>query len=278
MPPDRCCRAVSCYQGPQVSRRIQALQEAADREGEAQRALMQDYAAEFDRQTGLYHRRREELIAARNGDRRDVQRLVADTVRRVASRLAAVYLGEDVDGDYASRFRRLREDMLREYGVDCEELHGAGLHLLPVEIASLITLHLDRQAAERGEVVFAELARLLYLRVCSDLWPGHIAALRDSVATELLGTHSHKTAVASHVRRCNDELTSFWQTVAEEFLSRLCTMPPAADRQLPHSPVVVSGETQSLLSRYDANPDGDGVFNAENAGETESTQRIGFPL
>ena len=45
-----------CFQGTQVTRRIQALQDAADREGEAQRALMQDYAAEFDRQTGLYHR------------------------------------------------------------------------------------------------------------------------------------------------------------------------------------------------------------------------------
>ena len=149
-----------CYQGQQVSRRIQALQDAADREGEAQRALMQDYAAEFDRQTGLYHRRREELIAASNGDRRDVQRLVADAVRRVASRLAAAYLGEDVDGDYAPRFQRLREDMLRDYGVDCEELHGAGLHLLPIEIASSRSHSTWTGRLRRGE------------RRCSRSWRG----------------------------------------------------------------------------------------------------------
>ena len=50
-------------------------------------------------------------------------------------------------------------------------------------------------------------------------------------------------------------------------MSRLCTVPPAANRQLPHSPVVVSGETQSLLSRYDAKQDADEVFNAENVRE-----------
>ena len=54
-----------CYTGPEVARRIERLQAAADREGEVQRGLMQDYSAEFDRQTNLYHRRREEVIPER---------------------------------------------------------------------------------------------------------------------------------------------------------------------------------------------------------------------
>ena len=47
-----------CFAGVDVSRCIRQLQDSADREGESQRALVQDYAAELDRQTHLYHRRR----------------------------------------------------------------------------------------------------------------------------------------------------------------------------------------------------------------------------
>ena len=214
-----------CFRGTQVTRRIEQLQDAADREGEARRGLMQDYAAEFDRQTGLYHQRREGLISGGDANPDVMQRLVEEAVDRVASCLAAAHLGGDVDGDYAPRFRELQEELHRRYGIDCAALYGSDLSLLPGEIAGLMTQRLDEKAGETGDAVFAELARLLYLRVCSGLWPGHIAALRDSVAVEMLGARSHKSAVASHIRRCNDELSRFWDTVEEEFLSRLCTIP-----------------------------------------------------
>ena len=242
-----------CYEGPDVSRRIRALQDAADREGEAQRALMQDYAAEFDRQTGLYHRRREELIAASIHDSQAMPQLAGEIARRVASRLAAAHLGGDVDGDYAPRFARMREELTRDYGVDCAELYGADLSLLPGEIAGLISERLGQQASESGEQVFPELIRLLYLRVCSGLWPGHIAALRDSVAVELLGARSHKSAVASHIRRCNDEMSRYWDLVEDEFLSRLCTMPLGARPEEPPT-VSVSSETERLLARLSPLP------------------------
>ena len=157
-------------------------------------------------------------------------------------------MGRDVDGDYAPRFQRLRAELSRDYQVDCDDLYGTDLALLPGEIARLLYLHLERQAAEAGAGVFPELARLLYLRVCADLWPGHIAALRDSVAVELLGARSHKSAVASHIRRCNAELSRYWDMVEEEFLSRLCTLPVAVDREPSPRPIAVSGETERLLS------------------------------
>ena len=237
-----------CYQGPQVSRRIEQLQDAADREGEAQRALMQDYAAEFDRQTGLYHQRREELISSSRQNPDAMQEMAGEIVQRVAYRLTESHLGRDVDGDYAPRFQRLRAELSRDYQVNCDDLYGTDLALLPGEIARLIYLHLDRRAAEAGTGVFPELARLLYLRVCADLWPGHIAALRDSVAVELLGARNHKSAVASHIRRCNAELSRYWDTVEEEFLSRLCTLPVAVDREPSPRPIAVSAETERLLS------------------------------
>ena len=247
-----CRRADSAgrvyFQGPQVSRRIQELQDAADREGEAQRALMQDYAAEFDRQTGLYHQRREELINSSRQNPDAMQEMAGEIVQRVAYRLTESHLGRDVDGDYAPRFQRLRAELNRDYQVDCDELYGTDLALLPGEIARLIYLHLDSQAGQVGAGVFPELARLLYLRVCADLWPGHIAALRDSVAVELLGARNHKSAVTSHIRRCNDELSRYWDMVEEEFLSRLCTLPVAVDREPSPRPIAVSGETERLLS------------------------------
>ena len=266
-----------CFQGPQVSRRIEQLQDAADREGEAQRALMQDYAAEVDRQTGLYHQRREILISGRT-ESGAMQQQVEEIVRRVASRIVLEHIGGDVDGDYAPRFQRLRAELSRDYQVNCDALYGTDLVLLPGEIARLIYLHLDRRAAEAGTGVFPELARLLYLRVCADLWPGHIAALRDSVAVELLGARSHKSAVASHIRRCNAELSRYWDMVEEEFLSRLCTLPVAAAPDPTAPPVAVSAETRLLLSHSATGRDADGVFNAEDVEKTESAQRIGFPL
>ena len=253
-----------CFRGPRVSRRIQALQDAADREGEAQRALMQDYAAEFDRQTDLYQQRREGLISGRNSDPGAMQQMVEGIAHRVASRLANAHLGGDVDGDYGPRFQRLRTELIRDYGVDCGELFGSDLSLLPGEIARLLHLLLERQAAEAGTGVFPELARLLCLRVCSGLWPGHIAALRDSVAVEMLGARSHKSAVASHIRRCNDELSRYWNMVEEEFLSRLCTLPVSTAPEPPSPPVAVSRETELLLSGGAA-INASGVSNAESA-------------
>ena len=237
-----------CYQGPRVSRRIEALQDAADREGEAQRALMQDYAAEFDRQTGLYHQRREGLLSGRSAISTLMPQFLEETAGRAASRLVAKYLGGDVDDDYAPRFRELQGELHRNYGVDSDPLYGLDLSLLPDEIASLFRILLDRKAAEVGTGVFPEVARLLYLRVCSELWPSHIAALRDSVAVELLGARNHKSAVASHIRRSNDELSRFWASVEEEFLSRLCTLPLGETTAPPPSSVKVSSETELLLS------------------------------
>ncbi len=248
------CRRVDatgrqCYSGPGVSRRIQMLQDAADREGEAQRALMQDFAAEFDRQTHLYHQRRQEVILTASENPASMLELTRDVPVRVASRLVARRIGSDVDEDYPLRFERLQEELQRDYAVDCAALYGCDLSLLPDEVAQLVSERLDGKAVRVGDDAFPELARLLYLQVCADLWPGHIAALRDSVAVELLGGRNQKSAVASHIRRCNGEWHRFWVIVDEEYLSRLCTLPVAAAPEPPSPPVTVSSETESLLAR-----------------------------
>ena len=88
----------------------------ADREGETQRALMQDYAAELDRQTSLYYRRRQQLIETPT-DPQDMAAICEKAAERVAARLAAAYLGPDFDGEYAPRFAALAEELRRDYAV-----------------------------------------------------------------------------------------------------------------------------------------------------------------
>ena len=248
------------YSGPEVTRRIKRLQDAADREGEVQRALIQDYAAEMDRQTHLYYQRRRQLMDRASG-LGSVAAMCREITERVASRLAAAYLGPETDGDYVRRFEAMAEEAHLDYGVDPSLLYGLDLALLPNELARLLTERLDQRASllslSKGRAgVFPELARLLYLQVCGDLWPSQIAILRDSIASQLLGSHSHKSAVAQYIRRSAESWSGFWDQVDTEFLSRLSTLPLDAHETLT---VSVSSETELLLAQETSSPPGRGL-------------------
>ena len=243
-----------CYRGPQVTRRIERLQTAADREGEAQRGLIQDYAAELDRQTHLYYQRRQDVILSglRFHPHPDplpqgegIWDMCREAVGRVASSLAAAHLRPDADDDYPRRFEAMAEEARTDYGVDCSPLYGLDLALVPGELAALLNERLERQASRLGrKSAFPEAARLVYLQVCADLWPGHIALLRDSLSSQLLTGHSHKSAVAQYIRRSAEAWRVLWERVDAEFLSRLATIPMA----VPDAPAVeVSSETELLL-------------------------------
>ena len=240
------------YSGPDVSRRIQQLQDAADREGEAQRALIQDYSAVLDRQTHLYHQRRQQVIDLASGPegvaQEGVAQLMQDALQFVASRVANRHLGSDIDGDYNLRFRQMHEELRRDYGLDCTSLYGTDLVFLPEAVAELISDVLERQANLVGSGDFPEVARLLYLQVCGELWPGHLATLRDLVAVQLLSGRNHKSSVAAYIRRSAEAWNAFRELVDEEFLSRLATLPAACPPGPTSRPISVSSETGRLLS------------------------------
>ena len=231
-----------CYSGPEVARRIERLQSSADREGEFQRSLMQDYAAEFDRQTSLYYQRRREVMGAES-----VPDMCRETARRVASRLAGRHLGLDADDDYPRRFAGLAEEARADYGVDCSGLYGTDLALVPAELSALFAERLEGQVGRVGEGVFPGVARLLWLQVCGELWPAHIAGLRDSMASQLLSNLYHKSAVAQFIRRSNEAWREYWELVDAEFLSRLIAFPLSPPAEEPA--VVISRETELLLAR-----------------------------
>ena len=257
-----------CYTGPEVARRIERLQAAADREGEAQRSLMQDYAAEFDRQTHLYYQRRQDVIlsgveglsTAKNPA--SMTNLCREIAERVASRLAAQHLGREADDDYPRRFGRMAEEARLDYGVDCSSLYGTDLTLLPAELSALFVARLYQQASilslanppipspsggGLGWGRLQRLARLLWLQICGELWPGHIAGLRDSMSCQLLSNLGHKSAVAQYVRRSNEAWREYWELVDAEFISRLAAFPLSPPKEAPT--VAVSRETELLLGQ-----------------------------
>ena len=241
------------YAGPEVSRRILQLQDAADREGEAQRALMQDYSAELDRQTRLYHQRRQQLIDLAT-DPSGVEQMCQQVADRVASRLAVQHFGGEVDDDYAQRFAQMQEQLQKDYGVDCLPLYGTDLGFLSESLVELMARQLERQASRCGGGTFPEVARLLCLQVCGELWPTHLSTLRDLLAVELLSGRNHKSSVAAYIWRCAGAWNAFSQLAEEEFLSRLATLPVASPGGQTPSPVTVSGETVRLLVQNGGHP------------------------
>jgi len=143
--------------------------------------------------------------------------------------------------------------MQSAYGVDCRRLYGEDLSVMPGELACLLAGRLEAQSERIGAAAFQELARLLCLQVSGEMWSGHIAALRDLLAVELLSPRSHKSAVAAYIRRCVDAWEGHWESVYEEFLRRLCSMrlpspeKPGAPEGQPPPPAAVSRETEQLL-------------------------------
>ena len=234
------------YEGGEVTRRIERLQAAADRESETQRAFTQDYAAELDRQADLYQRRRQQVMDAA-GNSAAIERLWTEAAARLAARLAAVYLGPDTDDDYAARFKALSGELSQEYGVECPSIYGLDLSLVPGELEKLLIARIASRASEAGNGAFHELARLLYLRVCGELWPAHLSLLRDSIASQLLSGRYHKSAVALYISQCSGYWDGFRERVDAEFLSRLATMPLAAAKESALPSVSASGETERLL-------------------------------
>ena len=231
-----------CYTGPKTARLVRRLQTRADSEEETVRGLVQDYAAEFDRQTRLYYQRRQEVA-----DSPDIEALCRGVVAGVASDLTQRHLGREADDRYSQRFQAMADEARSDYGVDCSTLYGADLSSLPGELGEMFESRLEEVVQRSGTPPFPRIARLLYLQVCAELWPGHLSALRDLVACQMLGGLGHKSAVAQYISRSHDAWRDFREAVDAEFVSRLLAFPISQEPELPK--VEVSPETKLLLAQ-----------------------------
>ena len=219
------CRSVDaagreCFSGDAVTSLVDRLRRESEREGEAQRGLMQDYFAVLDLHTLRYYRLRREVMGQSPMDG-----LVRDSVIQAASGLASRYFYGATHDEYRELFGRMAEEVRRDYGADCSSLYSRGLDILADELGGLIADRLDALADRAGTSVFSDTARLLCLQTFDEAWRGHLARLRDMLSTHVLGARGHKSAVAAYVRACDRAWEEFRDSAEVEFLSRLASFP-----------------------------------------------------
>lgn len=229
--------------GPAVEEHIRGVQEMAEREGEAQRGLIQDYAAVVDLQTDLFYRWRRRVMAANT-----LKDLCVGSAREGAARLVARHFPAITLEQYAGQFGCLVDEVQLDHGVDCSELFGGDFNLLPQELGRLFIGKLERLEDGLGRQEFSDLARNVFLQTGDDLWRSHISELQGLISNQMLGAASHKSAVAHYIRRCFQAWDGFRGQVIGEFLSRLLTLPiPRTDA--PPSPTIqVNDDVRVLIA------------------------------
>jgi preprotein translocase subunit SecA len=244
----RNCRKVDAagriyLAGPAVEEHIRSVQEMAEREGEAQRGLIQDYAAVLDLQTSLFYRWRRWVMAANS-----LKGFCVGSARESAVRLVARHFPAITLEQYSGQFDCLVDEVQLDHRVDCSGLFGGDFNLLPRELGRLFIGKLERSEDELGRQEFSDMARLVFLQTGDDLWRSHINELQGFISNQVFGAASHKSAVARYVRRSFQAWGEFRERVIAEFLSRLLTLPiPRVDAQA-QSTVQVNDDVRLLIA------------------------------
>ena len=231
------------YAGEGINQHVRQVQDIADSEGEFQRALTQDYASVLDNQTGLFYRRRGQIVESSSAD--SGQSLWAEMAQNRAVGLVSAHFPQVTLEDYNAQFDRLVEEVQLDYRVDCSPLRGWDMNLLPQEIGSLFTERMAQSETEMGEKESAAITRSLYLKTCDDLWKSHIVELQDSISNQMLAVSDHKSAVALYIQRSFQAWDTFWDRVDAEFLPRLLTF--RLGQSSPAPTVHVNEEVYTLI-------------------------------
>jgi preprotein translocase subunit SecA len=229
--------------GPAVEEHVRGVQELAEREGEARRGLIQDYAAVLDLQTSMFYRWRRRAMAATS-----LKGLCDDSARESAARLVACHFPQVTLERYAGQFDCLVDEVRLDHRVDCSGLFGGDFNLLPQELGWLFIGKLERLEDRLGRKEFSDLARLVFLQTCDDLWRSHINELQGLISNQVFGAASHKSAVAHYIRQCFQAWGGFRERVVAEFLSRLLTLPlPRTDTQPPPT-IQINNDVRMLIA------------------------------
>ncbi len=203
-----------------MDQRLDRLQKRLDREAEAQRGLVQDYAGVMDSLTNAYYRARRQMMESS-----DLMPSCMDFAKEKGRRLAGKYFAGSIADDYGLQFRRLAEELEEDSGLNCSDLWGMGLDQLPDELGSLLVTKLGIRAARLGRKGFSDLARLLWLQTGDELWKDHICEQQEMMLNAPLSDHGHKAAVADYVIQSYGAWQAFQCRVTDLFLSRVLTFP-----------------------------------------------------
>lgn len=217
------------FSGPEVTAHIEGIQRIAEREGEVQRGLIQDYAAVLDLQTSMFYRWRRQVMEAASQSG-----FCVTSAEDTAERLVASHFPELTSEGYRVQFDSLMDEVQLDYHTSCSELFGGDFNLLPRELGLLFASKIERMEGRLGPKGFSDLARTILLQTADDLWCGHINELQDCISNEMLATTAHRSAVAHYVEQSFLAWDGFHERIIAQFLSRLLTFPikPADARPL----------------------------------------------
>ena len=203
-----------------VRHKLDRVQEGVEREAEAQRSLVRDYAAALDSQTLRYYRTRREVMDAL-AFRDDCLRFARERARTVVSQ----YFPEEFMGGYGLRFDRMVEELQEDYGIDCSGLIGSDTDRLIERAGDMLVEQLESTESRFGEQRFVELAKLLFLKTGDELWRDHFCELQELMSTIQQAGYGHHFALAEYVLQASKRWRPFRQETIALFLSRLLSFP-----------------------------------------------------
>ena len=115
--------------------------------------------------------------------------------------------------------------MQEDYHVDCSGLRGCETDEMIEKVGNLLADGLERMESQIGEKEFAELAKLLMLRTCDQLWREHTCALQELMLSVQHGAHSHNATLSEYTIMAFREWRAFHERVNGLFLSTLMAFP-----------------------------------------------------
>ena len=208
------------FAGKEVDRQVESAQKIVESESEARRCLVQDYASVLDSQTLQYYRARQQVIESPS-----IRDRCVAVVREQSRSIVARHFPEVIANDYSLRFDGMVEELQEDYYVDCSGLRGCERDEMTGKVGNLLADGLERMEFQIGEERFAELAKLLMLRACDQLWREHTCALQELMLSIQHGAHSHNSTLSEYTIRAFREWRAFHERVNGLFLSTLMTFP-----------------------------------------------------
>ena len=123
--------------------------------------------------------------------------------------------------DYQSQFDGIADELRLDFEIDCYDLEGLGLDLLPEAIGDLLFTRLESQRERLGDASATDLGRLLFLQTADERWREHIADIQELTLNAPLIAPSHRAAVADFIIQGFEAYGLFKQNVVDAFVPRL---------------------------------------------------------
>ena len=208
------------FAGKELDRHVASSQKIVESESEARRCLVQDYASVLDSQTLQYYRARQQVMESPS-----IRDRCGTVVREQSRSIVARHFPGAITNDYSLGFDSMVEELQEDYHVDCSGLMGCDPDEMIEKIGNSLADGLEQVESQIGEERFAELAKLLLLRTCDQLWREHTCDLQELMLSIQHGAHSHTATLSEYTIEAFKGWRAFHERVNGLFLSTLMTFP-----------------------------------------------------